>query len=740
MLTRFLRPLLTAYFQYDTYNQTAMLSIKMNNIFKSFICFLLINTLLILNCYAQWNWQNPKPQRNSLCGIFFIDEMSGWAVGIKGTIINTEDGGLTWNVRDSGSDIDFNSVFFIDSVHGWIVGDSGLILHTDNGGLEWEEQNSGYSHNLYALFFTDSSIGWIVGHNNLIIHTIDGGINWETQYVYDHNDRFLHSVYFVTPMIGYVVGGLISEIQGGWIWDTNNGGETWNHSYGTLEEPLYSVYFTDQNNGWAVGSKLLILHTDDGGYSWDQQHIITNPLLLTSVCFNDSNNGIAVGDNGMIFFTNDGGQNWGEQSEEFEINLHSIHYVNSQKAIAVGRDGQMTKTDDGGNSWKSISYATTNFLSSVCFIDPLNGWTVGGLDMILHSTDGGNTWINQINQNNNDYIPLRSIYLHSVYFIDEYNGWAVGYSGTIIHTNDGGLNWETQSCPIGTLELEDVLFIDKNKGWILSDHWLLYTNDGGNLWQTTYYENNGFSSIYFLDSQNGWITGYFFLLHTNDGGFSWAEQNIPEGFAAGIVFFTDSLRGWIGGHLDGYSDLIHTTDGGETWEFVDTCFEYIYIKSIFFSDPSNGWVIGRYGNIFRTFDGGNSWEIQFDEENLWFKSASFTDEENGWVVGDHGVILHTNNGGLVWSQQKEPVEQFEVSNFPNPSTGVSSIELTLPHSSLVLIELFDNYGRKVYDVINEKRETGVQYIKLDCNGLAKGVYFYRVVIEKQSVTKKIILI
>ncbi len=45
---------------------------------------------------AQWHWQNPLPQGNTLNCVSFSDADNGLAVGENGVIIRTTDGGATW--------------------------------------------------------------------------------------------------------------------------------------------------------------------------------------------------------------------------------------------------------------------------------------------------------------------------------------------------------------------------------------------------------------------------------------------------------------------------------------------------------------------------------------------------------------------------------------------------------------------------------------------------------------------
>jgi len=68
-----------------------------------------------------------------LLGVHFIDKEEGWAVGNKGVIIHTRDGGKTWVSQDSGAIDPFLDVYFIDSKRGWAVG-FGPIARTEDGG------------------------------------------------------------------------------------------------------------------------------------------------------------------------------------------------------------------------------------------------------------------------------------------------------------------------------------------------------------------------------------------------------------------------------------------------------------------------------------------------------------------------------------------------------------------------------------------------------------------------------
>jgi len=60
------------------------------------------------------------------------------------------------------------SVQFIDDDSGWAIGRSGTILRTDDGGLTWIEQESGTKQNLYGLYFVKKA-GWAVGGDGMLL-------------------------------------------------------------------------------------------------------------------------------------------------------------------------------------------------------------------------------------------------------------------------------------------------------------------------------------------------------------------------------------------------------------------------------------------------------------------------------------------------------------------------------------------------------------------------------------------
>ena len=119
--------------------------------------------------------------------------------------------------------------------------------------------------------------------------------------------------------------------------------EGWFQQTSETTHNLHSVYFVDNNAGWAVGDSGTILNTTDGGANWIPQTIDTM-FSLYSVHFENNNTGWAVGyeydvDVGVILKTTDGGTNWDYQTIDTISLFRSVHFVDNNTGWVVGWGG-----------------------------------------------------------------------------------------------------------------------------------------------------------------------------------------------------------------------------------------------------------------------------------------------------------------------------------------------------------------------------------------------------------------
>ncbi|MGH8455946.1 MAG: WD40/YVTN/BNR-like repeat-containing protein [Stenotrophobium sp.] len=139
----------------------------------------------------------------------------------------------------------------------------------------------------------------------------------------------------------------------------SNNGKDWAQVQTPVRATLTSVYFVDDKNGWAVGHDATILHTTDGGKTWQLQNFhpeLEKPFL--QVLFNDANNGIAVGAYGLIEKTNDAGQTWTAVDAPSiladGLHLNSITKLGNGSLLIAGEQGLLGLSADGGATWEKL--------------------------------------------------------------------------------------------------------------------------------------------------------------------------------------------------------------------------------------------------------------------------------------------------------------------------------------------------------------------------------------------------
>ncbi|MBV1950891.1 MAG: glycosyl hydrolase, partial [Cycloclasticus sp.] len=113
------------------------------------------------------------------------------------------------------------------------------------------------------------------------------------------------------------------------------------------------------------------------------------------------------------------------------------------------------------------------------------------------------------------------------------------------------------------------------------------------------------------------------------------------------VDFVNDKTGFIAGYS---GSLFRTQDGGETWDGIYLGVSEL-IRHVSFVDEKTGWAVGHQGSILHTSDGGTTWETQKKDEGIYLRDISFADKNNGWAVGHAAKIWHTSDGGKNWDSQ-----------------------------------------------------------------------------------------
>jgi photosystem II stability/assembly factor-like uncharacterized protein len=177
---------------------------------------------------------------------------------------------------------------------------------------------------------------------------------------------------------------------------------------------------------------------------------------------------------------------------------------------------------------------------------------------------------------------------------------------------------------------------------------------------------NLFSTCFISDTE-GWVVGELGRAYrTTDGGKTFTRSE--TGTRAALLAVACLPDGSV--VISGQKGLaLKSTDHGKSWHALDTGVKRELI-SVHFATPEQGIAVGDFGTIVRTEDGGTTWtkvplpsDIVLPEDiaeivdpgDVLLYDVEFATPERGWIVGEFGVILTTNDGGRTWTPQKSPV-------------------------------------------------------------------------------------
>jgi hypothetical protein len=196
--------------------------------------------------------------------------------------------------------------------------------------------------------------------------------------------------------------------------------------------------------------------------------------------------------------------------------------------------------------------------------------------------------------------------------------------------------------------LQSVFFTCANRGIAVGKQGIiLRTTNGGNNWFTQSCPTNlELRYVQFINENTGTIAGgnsnIPVILRTTDAGNTWVMQNGNYPIGLKGVFFVDANTGYCSAWL---GEIFKTIDGGATWQSQHTSQS---LEGLWFTNANTGTIVGYNGTIIRTTDGGSSWIHQNPGPTTWYFGCYFENLNTGYVTGYTGTLLKTTNGGTNW--------------------------------------------------------------------------------------------
>ncbi|MNO69964.1 Ycf48-like protein precursor [compost metagenome] len=234
-------------------------------------------------------------------------------VGANGHILLRHADGAVQQARVP-VDLLLTAVHFVDERNGWAVGHDGVILHSGDGGQSWIKQLDGVAINALMLKWAEAEVARLQAASVAA------------------DDEALDNAMFA-----------LDDARAG--------------AASGPSRPLLDVWFRDAREGWAVGAYGMIVHTVDGGQSWEYLSGLDNPerLHLNAVLGLADGSLLVAGEGGGLHRSNDGGRTWQPARQLTQASLYRLLQLADGRLLALGFGGTLLSSQDQGQSWQSIA-------------------------------------------------------------------------------------------------------------------------------------------------------------------------------------------------------------------------------------------------------------------------------------------------------------------------------------------------------------------------------------------------
>lgn len=198
---------------------------------------------------------------------------------------------------------------------------------------------------------------------------------------------------------------------------------------------------------------------------------------------------------------------------------------------------------------------------------------------------------------------------------------AVGEQGVIVYSDDKGKHWLQAQVPTSTL-LTAVKFVDKQHGWAVGhDGVVLSSDDGGSSWKRV-------------------LTGN----EINQLRAEQLQKLMDNVSASGL---SDEQRENLEYQLD---DALLAVEEGATQPLLD----------LLFFDRETGFLIGAYGTLLRTADGGQNWQSIGHQlpnpDGLHLNRIYALSNGQLLILGEAGLLLTSHDKGQSWTAIESPYQ------------------------------------------------------------------------------------
>lgn len=283
------------------------------------------------------------------------------------------------------------------------VGERGHILYSDNGGDSWQQARVPTTQMLTCVYFIDAERGWAAGHDGLILVSDDSGVSWRIQRdgiaVQQQTNLELREIaYEQVKLLEREIAGADPSAREDLDLQLEDALLDLEDAALALEEPAFApplmdIWFEDRQRGWAVGAFGSLVSTDNGGRTWSPGNtLIDNPeeFHLYAVTGDGEGSVFIAGEAGGMYRSLDGGNRWQTLTPFYQGSWFGALYNSHSAALLLfGLRGNLYRSEDFGDNWQAVRLDNQMTLAGGSSGPGERVALVGAVGTLLQSVDGG---------------------------------------------------------------------------------------------------------------------------------------------------------------------------------------------------------------------------------------------------------------------------------------------------------------------------------------------------------------
>ena len=557
-----------------------------------------------------WCWELPRPQGNTLRGVWATSEKDIWAVGDRGTIIHFD--GKGWEGLDSGVTEDLTAIWGASASKLWAVGLAGTIVAWDGKG--WAKAtlpvgaeagaDASVATNFLDVYGASESDVWVVGEGGAIWH-FDGS-SWTTKS--NPNPQTLRAVFAGTTGKAWAAG------DGGVLlgWD----GAEW--TVATTGGPGFLALDGTADAAIVVASGQAGYFISNASGAWKGEQV-PGTTHLRGVWLESPNRPWVFGDGGVLFRFDEATKTWTKLASNTTRAFLTADGLDADSVLVAGENGIIMRWD--GDARSLISNGSSENRLALAGSGSKDVWAVG--DEVLH--DQGSGW--QVVD------PKTPRALYDVAAVGADDAWAVGTGGTVLH-------WKGKVTGFEPVEVKSLAWlrgiaVNGTGGWIVGEKGTLFAMINGTSWIATPSNTSAdLNDVWITSGSDAWAVGANGTLMHWDGA-AWGPYPISS--EAGPV---PTLRAvWGAGAKDVWAVGLNGTVArydGSVWT-VTRSGELYSLNDIWGSSASDVYAVGSDGTVLH-FD-GSTWTEQQTAVGETLNAVWGSSDKNVLIAGEGGALL-----------------------------------------------------------------------------------------------------